>query len=105
MNPNEYKLIFKVESISEKDITFNYNFTNIKIENCDENQYIINNNNNIITCENPTCHESCPVSSTAKCIIIDGNVYEKNVISRNTCKCNNGWKGENCDEKVYKDFG
>jgi len=104
MNPDEYKLLFKVESTSEKEIFFDKDNINIKIDVCDKNQYNIYDHNHILICENPKCLDSCPININAKCIISDGNVYGKNIIKNNKCQCNDGWTGELCDEKVFIDF-
>ncbi|OUM66438.1 hypothetical protein PIROE2DRAFT_6389 [Piromyces sp. E2] len=99
------KLIFRVESTLKEELVFENDFIRIIATECDKDQYNIYNHDNIIVCENPKCFDSCPVDSNAKCIITDGNVYGKNIIDRNTCKCNNGWKGDLCETKDYIDFG
>ncbi|ORX53821.1 hypothetical protein BCR36DRAFT_21384 [Piromyces finnis] len=104
MNPGEYNLVFKVESLLEEEILFNKDFIDVKIEACDKGQYNVYDSNNILICENPICPNSCPTNSTAKCIISDNNTYGKNDIKNNKCQCNDGWAGELCDVKIFIDF-
>ncbi|OUM63626.1 hypothetical protein PIROE2DRAFT_9772 [Piromyces sp. E2] len=104
LNPDKYQLIFKVESSLSEKILFDKNSIQFIVKSCDDGQYNVYDQNNILVCENPICNDSCPVNSTAKCIISDGNIYSKNIIKHNICKCNEGWAGELCDIKIFVDF-
>jgi len=104
MNPNDYKLILKVESSLNDEILLDKDYIEIKIDSCDPGQYNLYDRNNILTCENPICYDSCPINSTAKCVISDNNIYEENNIKHNICKCDIGWTGELCNQKDFINF-
>jgi len=88
---------------------YNYNINvkidpiTVKINECDQEQIKIyyKRNSKIFYCEQPLCLESC--SNNTKCIkqSDDIHVNDKNL---NICKCVSGWKGINCDEKIYINF-
>ncbi|OUM70298.1 hypothetical protein PIROE2DRAFT_56958 [Piromyces sp. E2] len=101
-NPNNYTIIPTIENYNDP-IKFNFNNINITINDCNSNQIKMKDKKGIQYCENPLCHESCPVGVTAKCL----SLHKENInnINENVCECLPGWKGNNCDHKKFVDFG
>jgi len=58
--------------------------------------------NGILYFENPKCNDNCPINVSAYC----KPYYEENIndINKNDCICLPGYKGDNCETKVYTDF-
>jgi len=85
-------------------IKTNFDTIKINVTGCNENQ-IKRYNNKILYCENPICHQDCPVSVSAICkpnSSTNNNLI--NDINNNKCVCLVGWDGENCKNKIILNF-
>jgi len=69
------------------------------VHNCNSNQIKMYDKNGILYCEEPKCHSSCPIDTTATCI--STTLENKNDINNNICQCSMGWEGELCNEKTF----
>jgi len=99
--PNEYKLKVVIENYYG-EIKLNYSDIIIKIDDCSKDQIRMFDRNNNLYCENPICIDSCPVGSSASC-----EPYYKEKINdktKNICTCYPGWKGDDCEEKIFVDY-
>ncbi|ORX79748.1 hypothetical protein BCR32DRAFT_269275 [Anaeromyces robustus] len=95
--PGNYTLLINVEN--------HYNSKKFKIDNvivnmrdCDQNQYKITKDNNIVICEDPVC-DRC-----FNGICTPPENHTINSVELNTCTCSDGYKGLYCDEKILIDL-
>ncbi|ORX55895.1 hypothetical protein BCR36DRAFT_280965, partial [Piromyces finnis] len=84
------------------DIKFNYNYLNISIHECKEEQIKIFKNK-IFYCEIPRCEDDCPVNDN-KAICMKGEDINSNDIKNNHCECLQGWIGSKCQNRNYEDL-
>ncbi|ORX54261.1 hypothetical protein BCR36DRAFT_410804 [Piromyces finnis] len=99
--PSIYYLKVVIENYDD-EIKLNIPIIKVKINNCGENQIKMYDRNNMLYCENPECEDNCPINVSAYC----KPFYEerKNDKSKNMCICLPGWKGPNCENKIYIDY-
>eukprot|EP00833_Pecoramyces_ruminatium_P004015 jgi/Orpsp1_1/1178047/evm.model.c7180000063848.1 len=99
-NPNTYILNGKIYNYNE-ELEIRINKIKIKINECGDEKVTLKNKNNITYCEDPKCHSSCPVDSTATCKLTNKTV---NDINKNICECISGYYGNNCSKIIYIEF-
>ncbi|OUM59346.1 hypothetical protein PIROE2DRAFT_15145 [Piromyces sp. E2] len=100
--PDRYILKVIVDGYHDTNqIKINYDPIEIEIKDCEKDQVKYLYRNNIPTCENPICRESCPVGISAKC---EPFYKSKNDIKLNKCVCLSGFEGENCNQKIFLDY-
>ena len=111
--PIEFDLKLYINENQNVMYKLQYDKLNITIRNCTENQikmsrsYKYNKDTikSYFYCENAVCPDECPINDVndkAKCIIGYNNT--DNIKELNICKCNPGWEGEYCNNKVFVDF-
>ncbi|ORX76880.1 hypothetical protein BCR32DRAFT_270994 [Anaeromyces robustus] len=95
--PVSFNLIYNLEN-SGNYIEFTNHNVSVTIDDCKKKQIKLYNKN-YYYCEEPICKDDCPLGEKATCI--KNNNYTVNNKHYNICKCNKGWTGEQCQEKVY----
>ncbi|OUM60981.1 hypothetical protein PIROE2DRAFT_13142 [Piromyces sp. E2] len=101
-SPGHYILKPNIENY-KYNITFKFNDIKIQIMQCNDDQIKMTDKDGSPYCENPICRDSCPVGITAKCVLPSHEINSNNK-KQNICHCYSGWKGENCNEKIFVDF-
>eukprot|EP00833_Pecoramyces_ruminatium_P001614 jgi/Orpsp1_1/1175646/evm.model.c7180000054692.1 len=101
---NTYKLLFNIENFGQHNVKFEQNNIELEVKSCKKHQITKKDINNFIYCESPICSPLCPVDDHAECYSFENNTYGINNEKLNICKCNNGWTGEYCDERIFVSF-
>lgn len=99
----QFTLKFNIEN-SNKIIIKDFNEFNIDVLKCNINEITLYLKNKLITCIKPVCNSDCPVNTTASCLPPSEIINSKNTQKYNKCVCNSGYRGINCDEKIFIDL-
>ncbi|ORX56018.1 hypothetical protein BCR36DRAFT_346535 [Piromyces finnis] len=95
-NNDSYFLKFEIENHNSNKV-FDIANVNVTVINCDEYQ-IQSLKNGINVCEDPICDEKCNRQHST-CIPKYKNITI-NSVENNICRCNDGYNGNYCDDKI-----